>query len=60
MSENMSLSRIETIIEEFNSRAIAMKTERDKLVEMVKEAGLGTRFARRYLASVTVKMPDEK
>ena len=59
MSENMSLSRIETIIGEFNSRAADMKTERDKLVEMIKEAGLGARFAQRYLASVTVKMPEE-
>ena len=60
MNEKMSLSRIETVIEEFNSRAADMKTERDKIVEQIKEFGLGTRFAQRYLASVTVKMPDEK
>ena len=54
----MTLSEIESAIKEFNAKAAEFRAERDKIIEQIKAAGLGTRFAARYLASVTVKIPE--
>ena len=55
----ISLSEIETEIQEFNSSATALKVKREVLAEKIAAAGLGRRFTQKALASVTVKMPEE-
>ena len=56
----ISLSEIEADIQDFNAAATALKDKREMLAAKIAAAGLGRRFTNKALASVTVKMPDEK
>ena len=55
-----TLSELEQMISGFNKEAEALKTQHDSLVELAVESGLSRRHIAKVLASVTVKMPEEK